>query len=708
MDKFLMSSPVLSHMEYDQSTRSNITDLYEGSGLGLGFVPETRATSTSPPPDHSPFEHSRNLSLAPPPASTKQASRAAKQQARISASSLSSLDSVPQLSSSMSNQSLLDSPASLYYNNTVTPRKVGRKKSLSLSSANIYTTPSRANYSPAGANSANGMASGAPSGAINTNNSTGGGSKIGKTPHRGHSRSRSRLSLDAINTPFLLNGAPAFTTSTNNNNTSSSSNNNNNNTNSISTSHNFTANPFYTPSSFNSPRLDDLSGDLENLDTPIPTPSGSFVNLPSHNTFLSPAKNWVPSNVQFVYNKSGQQQQQQQQQKQHQAPHSAEGYVTPMALQRHDTLDSIKIEDQDDDALKQLRRTKHQSNRSRSFTNTSLPGSATTATAPNTTDMLSFAAGGGSSGNMVSSEELFLDVADLSLKLTSQDSKQEVVSAHSTPGGAMGMNNSPTHSFNSTLQNYQGGNNNATYSVPTSSVASFGDYSGHQSQYSFRNGSGNIGETGSGGMAIDLLSPQFATPYPGDGATPTSTDASFPKSYPTSVDLASISMQYNPQGAGGTSGSNSTHSYSKSTYMAQQAMSTTSSASTLLPPMATFSIAHEQHQHQQSQQITNHRQMVNLHPNPQSNSQSPDSYLHSELPNNQEMKNQPPPLIDPKKKHPCPLCDSRFQRPEHVKRHMKSHSKEKPFECDEPECGKRFNRKDNLKAHLKKIHKRVD
>lgn len=60
--------------------------------------------------------------------------------------------------------------------------------------------------------------------------------------------------------------------------------------------------------------------------------------------------------------------------------------------------------------------------------------------------------------------------------------------------------------------------------------------------------------------------------------------------------------------------------------------------------------------------------------------------------------------FDPKKKHKCPLCLARFQRPEHVKRHLKSHSTEKPFECDYPDCGRRFNRKDNLKAHLKKIH----
>lgn len=59
---------------------------------------------------------------------------------------------------------------------------------------------------------------------------------------------------------------------------------------------------------------------------------------------------------------------------------------------------------------------------------------------------------------------------------------------------------------------------------------------------------------------------------------------------------------------------------------------------------------------------------------------------------------------DPKKKHKCPLCLARFQRPEHVKRHLKSHSLEKPFQCDVQDCGRRFNRKDNLKAHLKKIH----
>ena len=63
-------------------------------------------------------------------------------------------------------------------------------------------------------------------------------------------------------------------------------------------------------------------------------------------------------------------------------------------------------------------------------------------------------------------------------------------------------------------------------------------------------------------------------------------------------------------------------------------------------------------------------------------------------------------LNDEKKIHECPLCHMKFQRPEHVKRHMLSHSSEKPFECPESGCNKRFNRNDNLKQHLRNIHKK--
>lgn len=101
-------------------------------------------------------------------------------------------------------------------------------------------------------------------------------------------------------------------------------------------------------------------------------------------------------------------------------------------------------------------------------------------------------------------------------------------------------------------------------------------------------------------------------------------------------------------------------------------------------------------------------------------------FVEPQLPRSQSsvdlhsLVHSPPPeltkfdILDPKRKkitrnspndrkgHVCPLCGGVFQRPEHVKRHMRSHSSEKPFECGE--CLKKFNRADNLRAHLRKIH----
>ena len=51
-----------------------------------------------------------------------------------------------------------------------------------------------------------------------------------------------------------------------------------------------------------------------------------------------------------------------------------------------------------------------------------------------------------------------------------------------------------------------------------------------------------------------------------------------------------------------------------------------------------------------------------------------------------------------------PGCKGRFKRQEHLKRHMKSHSQEKPHVCWVPGCHRAFSRSDNLNAHYTKTH----
>ncbi len=53
---------------------------------------------------------------------------------------------------------------------------------------------------------------------------------------------------------------------------------------------------------------------------------------------------------------------------------------------------------------------------------------------------------------------------------------------------------------------------------------------------------------------------------------------------------------------------------------------------------------------------------------------------------------------DPSKTFVCHLCNRRFRRQEHLKRHYRSlHTLDKPFEC--VACGKKFSRSDNLSQH---------
>ncbi|KAK5822385.1 hypothetical protein F5H01DRAFT_258799, partial [Linnemannia elongata] len=60
-------------------------------------------------------------------------------------------------------------------------------------------------------------------------------------------------------------------------------------------------------------------------------------------------------------------------------------------------------------------------------------------------------------------------------------------------------------------------------------------------------------------------------------------------------------------------------------------------------------------------------------------------------------------LGGPSKNHCCPVpgCMKRFKRLEHLKRHTKTHTLERPFVCTNSGCNKRFSRSDNLSQHIK-------
>ncbi|KAJ7469803.1 hypothetical protein B0H11DRAFT_1731403, partial [Mycena galericulata] len=53
------------------------------------------------------------------------------------------------------------------------------------------------------------------------------------------------------------------------------------------------------------------------------------------------------------------------------------------------------------------------------------------------------------------------------------------------------------------------------------------------------------------------------------------------------------------------------------------------------------------------------------------------------------------------KKHVCPTCGKRFNRPSSLRIHVNTHTGATPFRCPHPTCGRQFNVNSNMRRHFR-------